>query len=61
MEIEIRKLVRCKAVSITHNSTTIDLGLHDDEECRALAKQLKLACERLLENIEDEPEEENKP
>jgi len=53
MKINIRKVGGIyHEVSVEEGNTKIDLGLHDSNECMELAKELKNAIQRLLDDEE---------
>jgi hypothetical protein len=54
MEIVIRRISKYRGATIVSGSTTIDLGLLDDQECLELAKNFKQAIYELLESKEYE-------
>lgn len=54
MRIDIRMSGRYAIVTVCSEYTTIDLGLLDEGERKALAQEFTDAAEKLLEGIKDE-------
>lgn len=54
MQILIRNNGVFKDVEIRGTESRIELGLHDDADCRALAKTLLMAASQLVQNINDD-------
>lgn len=53
MEFKIHGNHPFKEVKVQDGAVVIDLGLHNDGECRNLAKLLMQAASRLLHNTDD--------
>lgn len=54
MRIDIRMSDRYAIVAVCDEYTTIDLGLLDEDERKALAQEFIDAAEKLLRGIKDE-------
>lgn len=57
MEIEVKRIFPNRPlcnVSISHNSATLFLGIHDETERKDLAKVFLNAAEELLSGLKDE-------